>query len=129
MSDDTLTAESVGIAVPDVFEGEMVRLPSGGWAALMPTSELRGQDVYRVRRGLDKDGAGEMMNVSLAAAIAVRVLDWRLPGFPDNQPPLPHRDPKVLGAISADDLICLEEHLMPWVQRVLGKKPETADPS
>jgi hypothetical protein len=140
MTDTALTGTIVGSYDGPTIEHDAdlpdgaIRLPSGAWAVLRPTSAVTGRDVKRVRAALDKDGTGTILSGALAAAIGVRVAEWSIVDGTGRGVPLPFNNPAVLDIISADDLLELESLVRPWVMRILnlGKaedKDKGADPS
>lgn len=107
-----------------------VRLPSGAWAVLKPTSAVTGKDIKRVRAALDKDGTGTILSGALAVAIGVRVADWSILDGTGREVPMPFNNTAVLDIISGDDLLELESLVRPWVMRILNLgKEDKPDPS
>lgn len=128
---DTLETEEIHAEIPlPGLPGEM-RLPSGGWAVLRPTSQLTGADVKRIRAALNAEGTGDILGGALAAGIGAVVADWQIPGRA--QLPLPRAGHRVLASLPMDDLLALEDSVRPFVLRILGKEQDKpkgdADPS
>lgn len=128
---DTLENELIHTEIPlPGLPGEM-RLPSGGWAQLRPTSLLTGADVKRIRAALNAEGTGDILGGALAAGIGAVVADWQIPGR--DQLPLPVAGKQVLMSLSMDDLLFLEDCVRPFVLRILGKEQDKpkgeSDPS
>lgn len=111
-----------------------IELPSGGWALLRGPETATGSDVHAIRRTLNIDGDGDILNGAAATALAVLLDDWQFPQDAYPEPPrLPSRANAVsmLGMLRAADLMALEEAVMPFVSRIMGlrRKLTAADPS
>lgn len=97
-----------------------IELPSGGWALLRETSAANGATVQRVRRALNLDGDGDIMTEACATAITALLEDWQFPGDVKHAFPTYANASAMLAQLPADDLLVLEEHVTPWVGRILG---------
>lgn len=124
---DDINIESTELPLPD----GALRLPSGGWALLKPSSLATGRDVRVIRRALNEEGTGDIMSGAMAATLGALVVDWQIPGRP--QLPLPMAGRASLDMLPADDLLTLEEAVRPFMLRILGQEPKRkageSDPS
>ena len=111
-----------------------IELPSGGWALLRGPETATGHDVHAIRRTLNIDGDGDILNGAAAMALAVLLDDWQFPeDLYREQPQLPTKANAVsmLAMLRAADLMALEEAVMPFVGKVMGlrRKLTAGDPS
>jgi hypothetical protein len=90
---------------------------------LLPEGDTTGRHVRELRKAMNEDAMGDVMNVLLAHAACIRVTGWEIPGRPALPLPQPlDKAQSYLDMLPARDVIAIEDLILPWAREMAGMR-------